>query len=634
MKQLFLGFFKNNLKADTFNINLFPILILVFIWTYGYLGALTKSSPALQILITIFLVAIMLLLFFVNNKYVSKNKIGIILIGKNDIKIFLLVLLASLMLGFEYIFFSLVNDELYHANVSQFHAIYGLEKLSNKLPTYVIDQKAYLLVWVISGSVLICSTIFLYFITKWNFKYKFIAFSIFILLFFRVIYFLLGGLDFPHPPFRLFPLWLSSTIFSPSNFSFRLPGLIALSFIGLIIYRALQPKISTPFLLYLSISALLTIPLLWHTSYLVEPSIWAALFSILFLLALQENKFDNLNFYKWFSLLAIFILMRQSLIFIVLPMLLLYAMERKTLLIKNWKESLFTLSPLLVVMPFLIRSMIVGTPSTSTGEDALSALLEGLYNASSSGILKDIIVSNFEIWSIFIIFAFIPTKKNRLRYFSSLSLFIVCAFIIFYSISPYYWGVPRYQAEYIIPLIILGAIRLLTVLYDRNNKINSYILTSFLISLLTYNIYTISTSHSHERVTVNGHPVFISRSVYDYETAFNAAKDNGYAGNTVMLGVTYGIMNEVLYGYSLNELKKQSKFYNEFNKVKGFNVNSLIQNQNIKLIMLSDIGDKNKKEYIRKALMKNGFSEWKRFSSEKTTDDIIALVRNNANRIN
>ena len=96
-----------------------------------------------------------------------------------------------------------------------------------------------------------------------------------------------------------------------------------------------------------------------------------------------------------------------------------------------------------------------------------------------------------------------------------------------------------------------------------------------------------------------------------------------------MLGVTYGVMNEVLYGYSLNELKKQSKFYNEFNKQKGFNVNSLIQNQNIKLIMLSDIGDK--KEYIRKALMKNGFSEWKRFSSEKTTDDIIALVRNNAN---
>ena len=629
MKQLFLGFFKNKIKADTFNISLFPILILVFIWTYGYLGALTRSSPALQILITISLIAIMLLLFFVNNEYVSKNKIGIILIGKNDIKIFLLILLSSLLLGFEYMFFSLVNDELYHAYVSQFHAIFGLEKLTNKLPTYIIDQKASLLIWVISGSVLIFSTIFLYFITKWNFKYKFITLSILTLLLFRVMYFLQGGLDFPHPPFRLFPLWLSSTIFSPSNFSFRLPGLVALSVIGLIIYKALQPKISSPFLLYLSIVALLTIPLLWHSSYLVEPSIWAALFSILFLLALQEKKFDNLNFYTWFSLLAIFILMRQSLIFIVLPMLLVYAMERKNLLIKNWKESVFTLSPLMVVIPFLVRSMIVGTPSTSTGADAQLALLEGLYSASSSGILKDIIVSNFEIWSIFIIFAFIPTKKNRFRYFSSLSLFIVCAFIIFYSISPHLWGVPRYQAEYIIPLIILGTIRLLTVLYDRNNKISTYILTSFLVGLLTYNIYTISTSHSHKRMIVNGHPVFISRSVYDYETAFNAAKDNGYAGNTVMLGVTYGVMNEVLYGYSLNELKKQSKFYNEFNKQKGFNVNSLIQNQNIKLIMLSDIGDK--KEYIRKALMKNGFSEWKRFSSEKTTDDIIALVRNNAN---
>jgi hypothetical protein len=446
-----------------------------------------------------------------------------------------------------------------------------------------------------------------------------------------MIYFLQGGADFPHPPFRLFPLWLSSTIFSPSNFSFRLPGLIALSFIGLIIYKVLQPKISSQFLLCLSIATLLTIPLLWHSSYLVEPSIWAALFSILFLLALQWKKFDSLSFHTWFSLLAIFILMRQSLIFVVLPMLLVYAMERKTLLIKNWKETVFTLSPLLVVIPFLARSIIIGTPSTSSGADAGSALLGGIYNATSSGILKDIIVKNFEIWSIFLIFAFIPTKTNLLRYFSLLSLFILCSFMVFYSISPHLWGVPRYQAEYIVPLIILGAIRLLTVLYDNNNKISTCILTGLLISLLAYNIYTISTSYSHKKMIVNGNSVFISHPVYDYKMAFNAAKENGFAGNTVMLGVTYGVMNEVLYGFSLNELNSQSAIYKEvkFNRHKAFDVDSLIKNQNIKLIMLSDIGDK--KEYIRIALMRNGFSEWKRFSSEKTTDDIIALVRNNSN---
>ena len=129
MKQLFLSFLKNKIKADKFHINLFPILILVFVWTYGYLGALTRSSPALQIVITISLIAILLFLFFVNNEYVLRNKIDIILICKNDMKIFLLILLATLILGFEYIFFSLVSDELWHAYLSQFHAIFGLEIL-------------------------------------------------------------------------------------------------------------------------------------------------------------------------------------------------------------------------------------------------------------------------------------------------------------------------------------------------------------------------------------------------------------------------------------------------------------------------------------------------------------------------
>ena len=99
-----------------------------------------------------------------------------------------------------------------------------------------------------------------------------------------------------------------------------------------------------------------------------------------------------------------------------------------------------------------------------------------------------------------------------------------------------------------------------------------------------------------------------------------------------MLGVTYGAMNEVLYGYSFKEFKKQSELYEKFIEGKGNNLDLLVQNQDIKLIMLSDIGDR--KEYIQSALMKNGFSEWKRFSSEKTTDEVIALVRSNNNRAN
>ena len=84
-------------------------------------------------------------------------------------------------------------------------------------------------------------------------------------------------------------------------------------------------------------------------------------------------------------------------------------------------------------------------------------------------------------------------------------------------------------------------------------------------------------------------------------------------------------MNEVLYGYTLNETNKQLKYYKEFNFFRDFDINSLILNQNIKMVLLSDIG--HKKQYFRKILLKNGFQDWKTFENENTTNKILALVR-------
>ncbi len=469
---------KNILKHDNVNIYLFPLLIFVFLWTYGNIGVLTRTSLILQIVITSYLIAILLFLFFVNEKYLSKNSgIDIIVISKSDIKIILLILFVSLVLGFNYMLYSLNGDELAHSVSSQFYAIYGLQFIFNKLPNFITAQQSWILVWIISNSVLLSSSALIYYIKKLNFKYKYIVLSIFILLFFRIGYILRGGYDPYHPPFRLFPLWLSSTIFSTSIFSFRLPGVIALSLIGLIIYKVLKVKTSNYYFLSLSVFTLLSIPLLWHTAYIVEPSIWATLFSILFLLAFQADKLNKLSFFTWFLLLAVFILMRQSLFFIILPMLFLFAMERRMLLLKNWKETVYELSPLLIVLPFFIRGLILGTPAQANVSTELQwTLFEKLSNVVSSGMLKDIIVNNFEIWSLFILFAFIPTKNNRVKYFITILLYILSAFTVFYSIRPILWGIPRYQAEYIIPLIVLGAVRLLAIIFGSNNKTSKYII--------------------------------------------------------------------------------------------------------------------------------------------------------------
>ncbi len=146
-----------------------------------------------------------------------------------------------------------------------------------------------------------------------------------------------------------------------------------------------------------------------------------------------------------------------------------------------------------------------------------------------------------------------------------------------------------------------------------------------MLCLLFYNLYTISISHSHKKTIVNNHLVITSHHVYNYEIAFKTAKEYGYAGSTVTLGVTYGILNEVLYGYSLIETKKQLEIQKKFNDFEDNNIDSLVKNENIKLVLLSDFS--NKKEYICTKLIKNGFKEWKKFSNEKTADEIIALVR-------
>ena len=486
MKQLWNTFFNKN----AFEVHLFPLLILSFLWTYGYSGALTKLSLNLQIIISTSLIGILFFLFFSYEKLFAKNNnIDIVVISRKNIKVFLLILSLTLIFSFDYLFFSLVGDELSHSLYSQMHTLQLLHGISNIIPNFILQQKVLIIIWVISGFILLSIIIFLNYLKKTNFKHKYIIFTVLLILFFRGFFIINGGLDPSHPPFRLFPLWLSSSIFSPSVFSFRLPGIIALSLIGFVIYKVLKTKLSSTITLWLSVFTLITIPLLWHNSYLVTPSIWAALFSILFLLTFQEADFYKLNFFSWFLLLTVFILMRQSLVYITVPILILFVMERRGLLIKKWKETIFILSPFLVALPFLIRSLLLGTPAQEILSNELQlTLIEKLIHVIGSGMLKDIILNNFEIWTLFLIFSLITTKKNRLRNFIIILAFISSSVIIFYSIRPVLWGEARYQSEYIVPLIILGAVRVITIVYESNYQVLKYSTPVVLICLLFYNI--------------------------------------------------------------------------------------------------------------------------------------------------
>ena len=618
------------LNKKNIQINIFPILILAFVWTYGYYGALAGIGGNPQLIISFILLSILVYLFYSYEYLISyDNKISIIKISNEDIKVFSIVLLIVGIFSLKYLNFSIDGDELYHSLTSQAHSILGLLLISNKLPNVLEVQPMWLLVWLISLAILAGSIGLIYVVNKLDFKYKFLLLSIIAFLLFRLIT-ISFGLNSTHPPFRLFPLSISSTILSPSNFSFRLPGIMALSFIGLMVFKALKTKINSFFTRLMVVFTVISIPVLFHNSYIVEPSIWATVFTTYWLISLSSNKLNKLSFFTWFSLIAIFILMRQSLIFVLPAMLFIYIYEMKSKLWSEWKNTIFTISPLILVVPFIFGSIVIGTPASAIIENEIQySLFEKLQHVISSGILREVLVQNVGIWLFFVFFAFIPPKTSRIRYIFTLLIFTICAFIVFYAIRPTLWGIPRYQIEHILPLVILGIIRISTLETITNKR--NYLLIPSLLSLFIYNIYTINTSHKLEVETVNGHKTITSHPIYDYESAFKEAKKHGYAGNMFVFGEVNGILNEVLYGYTLLETTKNYDIYKSVIKDEK-QIKNIINNNDIRLVLISDPST-SKKEDVLNELLKYNFKFWKKFSNANSTDKIIGVVRKTSNDI-
>ena len=126
-----------DIKEKKIHIRIFPILILSYIWTYGYMGALTRASYSLQILISLILVLIIIFLFFSYNKLLIKlPDIDILEISLNDIKIYFLILSVLLVAGFDFMNRSLIGDELAHSGLSQLHPIEGLMLLFDRIPIF------------------------------------------------------------------------------------------------------------------------------------------------------------------------------------------------------------------------------------------------------------------------------------------------------------------------------------------------------------------------------------------------------------------------------------------------------------------------------------------------------------------
>jgi len=619
-------------KILTLNINWAAILSFIVFWCYGYCSAAIFRTASMRgnIIISVILFVILLLFIWLWRFRPPEYK-DAITITKKDIIVFLSYFAIMVVFSIFDLMEPLQSDQLYHSDNSQVHAqiiIHSLSYFTDMLDNYFFSSILYAFNLITIGILVILFLVF----RKKSFIVKLIIFLGAFILLRSIIFIKFGGNTDPHPPFRYFPLWLSSSIISAGNFSFRLP-----QFLGLVCLMWMTQKVVDDksdflksWLFGLSIG---TIPLLWHIGTLVEQSIWTAIIWTMLLLAISKDKnLNDFNWFRWVTLVSIFTLMRQSAFVALIPLFLLFFINNYRNI--GIRRLLLLSAPILSMLPFLLKSIIEGTPATWIAGPykgnynyipADASSIQRVYLAFTTGIAPKIILNSIMLpWILFLPFAFIPLQFNfkKLTKHIVVLIFFVSACFIFYSIDPRLWGIGRYQAEYVIPFVILGFLNILTKMNSNLNKITSTILVVSMASLLCYNFVFKSLLYTLNK------PNILSQTLYSYDDALKTAKQEGYAGHTLIIGGTYGCLPEILNGFTVSEMRSQFEIRKQANKTgfgKVIDYQALKDNQNIKLVLISDVDQ----GLAISNMLSLVWKHWKTFQHDKSGAIIYGMIRDN-----
>ena len=253
------------------------------------------------------------------------------------------IVISDLMIPF--------SDDVFSHTYLSLQPSLEILKLANKFDLIPIDQKVSSYLIIIN--LFIFSGVFAFFSINKNKKILiFIVLSIFIILF-RYINIKMGGGSSQHPTFRLFPMFATGSLGLLTNMGFRLQGILPLLLISGILYTKTES--------YLKTIAIISIPLLLHTSTIIEYSIWYTAGSFLFLNRLDKNEKNDI--FVDTILAVLFTLIRQPAI-----LLFLFVVYKIIFLRQKRLDFYFISCLFILILPaiiFLIGSIIQGNPALS-----------------------------------------------------------------------------------------------------------------------------------------------------------------------------------------------------------------------------------------------------------------------------
>lgn len=618
---------------NVFNIKINWAAILVFVafWSYGYYGGLASDKIGFvwNAAISSILYGIFLGYIFLWRKC-AEYEDGISL-TKRDILVFFSYLAILLLLSFGSLRNPLQGDQIFHAQYSQLqsmHTIFSLSRFTDIFHNCVFAH----LLYALDLAALILAVILCYAFRKKSFTVKAMALSA-AFIFFRAVIWKFGGYPSGHPPLRFFPLWLSSSIFSVNDTSFRLP-----QFLGLVCLMAISQKltekkmgVTASWLFGLAIG---TIPVLWHIGTLAVESIWTSIIYIVLLLSIAVcEDFENFKWVRWTSLISIFALLRQSAFVGLIPIFALFVfhgLSRKRIDIKN---GIFMIMPVFVMIPFLVKSIAFGMPSSYIPGEADfipkdASSLQMLSIAITSGIAaKSILNSLTFAWLIFLPFAFIPLQRGfkKLSKHAANLLFFSGAFAIFYLVAASEWGTSKYQAEYAVPFAAAGLFYVMIKLKESGNTFFKALIMAGLVCLIFFNALIFKNMY----IAKNSGVIF--EMPYSYNEALKAVKKEGLAGHSIIVGSTYGVFTEILNGFTVSEVIQSRDIFKKVSKAAGVVDFSLLNDDpKIRIVLISDISDSRRSDLIS-YLKAHGWKEWVNFKNSKSGAVIYGLIRERRN---
>lgn len=610
---------ENSINSDqpaksliTIEFNWAWVIFFAIVITYGYYGAL---APGYSVYKTNFMAAfgqmvllcgIQVTLGWVAWKKSSYFKDSISIYAR-DLLVFVSFLLIGFTLSYDRLQHSLFSDEISYAGSAHGHGIFIALALAKYFPA-LSGVAAQYLIQVASLLMLTSLGALIFFSLRWTPKTRIIIFLI-LLLFARMVFAIKGGNGSPHPPLHLLPLFVTGSLLGLSDLSFKVSYFLAYAIFLTALYKMLLRLFSSS-VSYLSVLAIGTIPLLSYLSTVVEHSFWALIcFTLVFVEIITSPK---LNFLRLISFASIAVLLRQPSFLVFIPILLfLITKIYQSSAQERWaKTSWVIFLPLLLFVPFLGSSLLYGTPST----DALGqgSMLERVVMAVESGIILDSVFRSIPIWwLIFLPLAFIPLSASSAMQNISFLLFCIMAIVVYYSINPSLWGYAKYQAEYAAPIIIAGLILLMVRIKQWRQAKFILITCSSVLCVLNImelvekpHLKKIEGQNLEKKFNVileaNEIKHLVAAVPYEYKKSYMFIRGEGLDGSTYSIGATYGILPEVMNGFSARAVRASHDIYagqeaNRLNSTQaGLSVDMIEADRRIQAVMIGAISGKQK----------------------------------------